>query len=112
MLGRIVKRCKLFMKRCTLSSANSTGTRVCDAHHGMELEPFSTHFKIKLGKQNTVKRHTPNSAAPIGANTLFLQIGKCYTPFSVLHQLFPTLPIICAQVAAKHLMRNTKMVSL
>jgi hypothetical protein len=59
--------------------------------------------KIKSGKQNTVKHYTPNSATPIGSNTMFLQIGKRYTPFSALHQLFPTLPIICAQVAAKSL---------
>jgi hypothetical protein len=64
--------------------------------------------KIKSGKQNTVKRYTPNSTTPIGANTMFLQIGKHYTPFSALHQFFPTLPIICAQVAAKHFMRNTR----
>ncbi len=55
-----------------------------------------------------MKRYTPNSATPIGANTMFLQIGKLYTPFSALHQFFPTLPIICAQVAAKHFMRNTR----
>jgi hypothetical protein len=54
-----------------------------------------------------VKHYTPNNATPIGAKTMFLQIGKRYTPFLALHQLFPTLPIICAQVAAKHLMQNT-----
>jgi hypothetical protein len=32
---------------------------------------------------------------------MFLQIGRRYTPFSALRQLFPTLPIIWAQVAAK-----------
>ncbi len=57
--------------------------------------------KYNQAKQNTVKRYTPNSATPIGANTMFLQIGKCYTPFLALHQFFPILPIICAQVAAK-----------
>jgi hypothetical protein len=43
--------------------------------------------KIKSGKQNTMKRYTPNNATPIGANTMFLQIaiGKHYTPFSALH---------------------------
>jgi hypothetical protein len=51
-----------------------------------------------------VKHYTPNSATPIGANTMFLQIGKRYTPFSALHQFFPTVPIICAQVAAKRFM--------
>jgi hypothetical protein len=56
-----------------------------------------------------MKRYTPNSATPIGANTMFLQIGKCYTPFSVLHQFFPTLPINCAQVAAKRFMQNTRL---
>jgi hypothetical protein len=74
-----------------------------------------------------VKRYTPNSATPIGADTMFLQIGKRYTPFSALRQFFPTLliicalalysenkryvllkKIICAQVAAKHFMRNTR----
>ncbi len=47
-----------------------------------------------------MKRYTPNSATFIGANIMFLQISKRYTPFSALHQLFPTLLIICAQVAA------------
>jgi hypothetical protein len=39
----------------------------------------------------------------MGTNTMFIQIGKRYTPFSALHQFFPTLPINCAQVAAKRL---------
>jgi hypothetical protein len=60
--------------------------------------------KTKSGKQNTVKCYTPDSATPIGANTVFLQIGKHYTPFSAFHQFFPTFPIICAQVAAKRFM--------
>jgi hypothetical protein len=55
-----------------------------------------------------VKRYSPNSATPIGANTMFLQIGKRYTPFSGLPQVFPTLPIICAQVATKRFMRITR----
>jgi hypothetical protein len=55
-----------------------------------------------------MKSYTPNRTTPIGANTMFLKIGKRYTPFSVLHQLFPTLPIICAQEAAKRLMQNTR----
>ncbi len=50
-----------------------------------------------------MKRYTPNSATPIGANTMFIQIGKRYTQFSALHQFFPTLSINCAQVAAKRL---------
>jgi hypothetical protein len=50
--------------------------------------------KIKSGNQNIVKHYTPNSATSIGANTMFLQIGKRYTPFSALHQFFPTLLII------------------
>ncbi len=29
---------------------------------------------------------------------MFLQTGKCNTPFYALHKFFPTLPIICAQV--------------
>jgi hypothetical protein len=37
-----------------------------------------------------------------------LQIDKRYTPFSELHQFFPTLPIIYAQVAAKGFMQNTR----
>jgi hypothetical protein len=44
MLGRIVKRCNLFMKCCTLFSGNSIGTRECAAHHGMALEPFSANW--------------------------------------------------------------------
>jgi hypothetical protein len=44
MLGRIVKRCKLFMKCCKLSSINSTGARECAAHHGMALEHFSANW--------------------------------------------------------------------
>jgi hypothetical protein len=38
---------------------------------------------------------------------MFFQIGRRYTPFSALHHFFPTLPIIYAQVAAKHFWRNT-----
>jgi hypothetical protein len=55
-----------------------------------------------------MKRYTPKSTTPIGANTMFLQIGRRYTPFSALRQLFPTLPIICAQVAAKRFMQKTR----
>ncbi len=55
-----------------------------------------------------MKRYTQNSATPISTNTKFLQIGKHYTPFSALHQFFPTLPIICAQVTAKRFMQNTR----
>jgi hypothetical protein len=43
-LGRIVKRCKLFMKCCTLFSSNSIGARECAAHHGMALELFSANW--------------------------------------------------------------------
>ncbi len=56
--------------------------------------------------------YTPNSATPIGANTMFLHIGKPYTPFSVFHQVFPTLPIICAQVAEKRFMQIQDSVPL
>jgi hypothetical protein len=66
--------------------------------------PLAPIGKIKSGKENTVKRYTANSAPPIGANTMFLQIGRRYTPFAVLHQFFPTLPIICVQVAVKRFM--------
>jgi hypothetical protein len=55
-----------------------------------------------------MKGYTPNSATPIGAYIMFLQIGKRYTPFSALHQFFLTLPVICSQVAAKRFMRNTR----
>ncbi len=55
-----------------------------------------------------MKRYTTNSATPIGANTMFIQIGRRYPPFSALHQFFPTLPINCAQVAAKGFMRKTR----
>jgi hypothetical protein len=48
-----------------------------------------------------VKRLTLFSATHVGANIKFLQIGKRHTPFSALHQFFPTLPLIWAQVAAK-----------
>jgi hypothetical protein len=65
----------------TLSSTNRIGAKECAAQHGMVLEL--------------------SSAAPIGANTMFFQIGRRYTPFSGLHQFFSTLPIIWAQVAAK-----------
>jgi hypothetical protein len=54
-----------------------------------------------------MKRYTSNSATPIGTNSMFLQIGKRHTPFSVLHKFFPTLPIMCAQVVAKLFMRNS-----
>jgi hypothetical protein len=37
---------------------------------------------------------------------MFFQIGRRYTPFSALHQFFPTLPIIYAQGAAKNILRN------
>jgi hypothetical protein len=63
----------------------------------MSLQPIG---KIKSGKQNTVNRYTLNSATPIGANTMFLQISKRYTLFSALHQFFPILLIIWVQVAA------------
>ncbi len=54
-----------------------------------------------------MKHYTPNSTTPIGDNTIFLQIGKRYAPFLALQQFFPTLPIICAQVAAKCFMQNS-----
>jgi hypothetical protein len=53
-----------------------------------------------------------NSVTPFGANTIFLQTGKRYTPFSALQQFFPTLPVICAQVVTKRFMRKYKKVSL
>jgi hypothetical protein len=63
---------------------------------------------MKSGKQNTVKRYIPNSTTPIGTNAMFLHIGKRYTSFSALYKFFPTLPIICAQVAVKRFMQNTR----
>jgi hypothetical protein len=39
---------------------------------------------------------------------MFLQIGKRYIPFKALHQLFPTLPIIWGQVAAKRFLKNPR----
>jgi hypothetical protein len=63
---------------------------------------------MKSGKENTVKRYTPNRATPMGTNTMFIQVGKRYTPFSKLHQFFPTLAINCAQVVAKRFMQNTR----
>jgi hypothetical protein len=73
----------------------------------LRWSPLAPIGKIKSGKKNTVK-YTPNSATPISASTMFIQIGKRYTPFSALHQFFPTLPINCAQVAAKRFVRNTR----
>jgi hypothetical protein len=55
-----------------------------------------------------VKRKKLSSATPIGANAVFLQIDRRYTPFSALHQFFPTLPIIWAQVAAKRFLLNPR----
>jgi hypothetical protein len=39
---------------------------------------------------------------------MFSKWGKRYTLFSALHQFFPTLPIIWAQVAAKYLLQKSK----
>jgi hypothetical protein len=61
---------------------------------------------VKLNQARKIPK--PNSATPIGDNTMFIQIGKRYTPFSALHQFFPALPINCAQVAAKRFMRNIR----
>jgi hypothetical protein len=52
-------------------------------------------------QKNTEKRLTLCSATHIGANIMFLQIGKCCTPFSALHQSFPTLPIILGSSGRK-----------
>jgi hypothetical protein len=49
-----------------------------------------------------MKRYALSSATPIGANTMFLQIGKRYISLSALHQFFHTLALMLAQVAAKH----------
>jgi hypothetical protein len=38
---------------------------------------------------------------------MFLQIDKRHTPLSALHLFFPTLPIICAQEAAKRFLQNS-----
>ncbi len=105
--GEFAKLCKLFVKCWTLSSTkpNSTGTKVCAALHSMALEPFSANWQ---GKYCTVKRWTLYSATYIGANIMFLQIDKRYTPFSALHQFFPTLLTIWAQVAARHFLWNPK----
>jgi hypothetical protein len=54
-----------------------------------------------------VKGFTLNRITPIGTYTMFLQIGKHYTPFSSL-PFFPSSPIIWAQVAAKHFMQITR----
>jgi hypothetical protein len=43
---------------------------------------------------------------------MFLQTDMRHTPFSALHLFFPTLPIICAQVAAKRFFAKFKMVAL
>jgi hypothetical protein len=44
MWERISEACKLFMKCCTLFSANSISARECAAHHGMALEPFRANW--------------------------------------------------------------------
>jgi ribosomal protein L5 len=44
----------------------------------MALEPSLA--QISKAK-NTVKRYTLRSAIPIGANTMFLQVGKRYALF-------------------------------
>ncbi len=75
----------------------------------MSLQPIG---KIKSGKQNTVNRYTSNSATPIGANTMFLQISKRYTLFSALHQFFPILLIIWVPSGGKLFYVKYKMVSL
>jgi hypothetical protein len=58
---------------------------------------------VPIGKAKKYQdRYTLSSTTPVGTNTMFLQIGKRYTPFLVLHQFFHTLPIIRAQVVVKH----------
>jgi hypothetical protein len=52
-----------------------------------------------------MKCYTLSSATPIGANTMFLQIGKRHIPLLALHQFFHTLPIIWAQVVAKNVLQ-------
>jgi hypothetical protein len=44
MWEKLMKRCKLFVKCCTLFSAKGIGARECAAHHGMALEPFSANW--------------------------------------------------------------------
>jgi hypothetical protein len=64
------------VKQCTQPNTNSTGARECAAHYGMVLSPLAPNGKIKSAKQNTVKHYTQNRATPIGANAMFLKIGK------------------------------------
>jgi hypothetical protein len=59
-----------------------------------------------------MKRYTLFSAIPIGAITVFLHIGKRYTPFLAFHQFFRILPIIWAQGAATHFVAKSKMAAL
>ncbi len=75
----------------TLFNTNRIGAKECAAHHGTAVEPSSADWK---SNKNTMKHYTLSSATPIGANTMFLQIGKCYIPFLALRQFFQTLPII------------------
>jgi hypothetical protein len=77
------------MKCCTLSSANITGAREYEVHHDIALEPLVSMGKIQSGKQNTVKCNRPNSATPIGANTLFLQTGSTIHHFQHFTNSFP-----------------------
>ncbi len=44
-----------------------------------------------IGKaKNTMKRSTLSGGTPIGAHTMFLQVGECDTPFLALHHFFHT----------------------
>jgi hypothetical protein len=45
-----MKRCHMFVKGCTLSSANGTAAKECEAHHGVVLKPFSANWYHYIGQ--------------------------------------------------------------
>jgi hypothetical protein len=57
-----------------------------------------------------MKRYIIPCATLIGANAVFLQIGKRYTPFPALFQFFLNKLVFCAQVEAKRFFMKAKMV--
>ncbi len=54
----------------------------------VEVLPSSCGIVIADSKKSCAFPPLQNSDTPISANTLFLKIGKSYTPFSARHQFF------------------------
>jgi hypothetical protein len=74
----------------------------------MALDPFSAnwlnYFRQEIlgqAQRHSMKRYTIPCATLIGANAVFIQIGKRYTPFPALFQFFLNKLVFCAQVEAK-----------